>query len=180
MDIFDVFMVGIEVCVAFAGFSGIIATYQFGDKSTVRRGDLTALTFIVQVSLALAFVCIFPIILQIFGVEEQILWAATSYFGAALQVLLFFSYYKKMRGTLINLRSRLWFAPFLGVAGLNALLLILNANGLVFDREPGPVVLGISFGLAYVGYLFSRLLLRPLWRVVNAKESEMNSAPASG
>ena len=85
-----------------------------------------------------------------------------------------------MRGTLKNLRSRLWFAPFIAMAGLNALLLILNANGLAFDREPGPVVLGISFGLAYVGYLFARLLLRPLWRVVHTQESERNSAPASG
>jgi uncharacterized membrane protein len=59
-----------------------------------------------------------------------------------------------------------------GLGALVALALILNAMNIVFHRQPGPFVAGIIYALGVANYMFSRLLLLPLWRIVKEQESE--------
>jgi hypothetical protein len=93
----DLLLVGAEVSVAFAGFSGIIATFQFRDKTTVKRGDIVALTMIVYFSLLCAFCCILPLLLSIFGIEDATIWTICSVFGAIVMVCCMYGVDRGMR-----------------------------------------------------------------------------------
>ncbi len=59
-----------------------------------------------------------------------------------------------------------------GLGALVALAMILNALNIVFHRQPGPFIAGIIYALGVASYMFSRLLLLPLWRIVKEQESE--------
>ena len=63
----DILILGVEASVAFAGFAGVIATFQFGDAKKVRRADAVGLTMIVQFSLLAALVSSVPLLLYSFG-----------------------------------------------------------------------------------------------------------------
>ncbi len=63
------------------------------------------------------------------------------------------------------------FRALFGVAAILFVSNALNVANFVFHREPGPYIAGIVFGLGLVGYMFARLLLRPLWRVVREQEA---------
>ena len=82
MDVSDLLLVGIEASVAFAGFAGIIATFQFSDRTSVKRGDVVGLTMIVQNSLAIAFACTLPLVLRTFDLKDETIWTAVSVYGA--------------------------------------------------------------------------------------------------
>ena len=73
MDPYDLLMVGIEVSVAFAGFAGVVATFQFRDRTTVRRGDIVGLTMIVDFGLVCAFFSTLPLCLTILRIEGDLL-----------------------------------------------------------------------------------------------------------
>jgi len=77
----------------------------------------------------------------------------------------------KMKPATVSSRSRNLFGIIQGVAALITFSLILNVADLVFHREPGPFIAGILYALSVVGYMFLRLLLRPLWRAVHEQEA---------
>jgi hypothetical protein len=171
----DLLLVGAEVSVAFAGFSGIIATFQFRDKTTVKRGDIVALTMIVYFSLLCAFCCILPLLLSIFGIEDATIWTICSVFGAIVMVCCMYGVDRGMRNAVRKKSLQLLFGTMQGVAALivlfMTLFMTLNAVNVVFHREPGPYIVGIVSALALAGYMFGRLLLRPLWRAVHKQET---------
>ena len=76
-----------------------------------------------------------------------------------------------MRGATQRWTLRLLFSSFQTVFAGVAFILFLNASNLIFHREPGPYIAGIVLGLGMVGYLFGRLLLRPLWFAVSEQEA---------
>ena len=63
MDPSDLLLVGIEVSVAFAGFAGVIATFQFSDPTKINRGNIMGLTMIVDFGLVCAFSSTLPLFL---------------------------------------------------------------------------------------------------------------------
>jgi len=79
--------------------------------------------------------------------------------------------HRNMRGATKRWATRLLFGSFYAVFGLGVLVQFLNASNLIFHREPGPYIAGIILGLGMVGYMFGRLLLRPLWRAVKEQEA---------
>ena len=171
MDPYDLLLVGIEVSVAFAGFAGVVATFQFRDRTTINRGDIVGLTMIVDFGLMCAFYSTLPLCLAIFNIEGDAIWIgcsglATLAVGRAMYIV-----HSKMKPAAISSRSRLLFSILQGVAALIALSLVLNMANVVFHREPGPYIAAILFGLTLVGYMFLRLLLRPLWRAVHEQEA---------
>ncbi|NCF21168.1 MAG: hypothetical protein GWP63_23340 [Haliea sp.] len=176
----DLLLVGAEVSVAFAGFSGIIATFQFRDKTTVKRGDIVALTMIVYFSLLCAFCCILPLLLSIFGIEDATIWTICSVFGAIVMVCCMYGVDRGMRNAVRKKSLQLLFGTMQGVAALIVLFMTLNAVNVVFHREPGPYIVGIVSALALAGYMFGRLLLRPLWRAVHKQETANLSGARSG
>ncbi len=171
MDSSNLLLVGIEVSVAFAGFAGIIATFQFRDKEKIDRGHLVGLTMIVNFGLMCAFFSALPLIISIFKVEVGTLWVICS----SLAIIYIFRgmhfVHNNMKVAVVGKGTRLLFGAFQGLAALLAFSLILNIANLVFHREPGPYLASILFALSLVGYMFVRLLLRPLWRAVHEQEA---------
>ena len=81
------------------------------------------------------------------------------------------SIHRNMRGAVKRWSRRLLFGSFQAVFGCVVLIQFLNASNLIFHREPGPYIVGIVVGLGLVGYLFGRLLLRPLWMAFSEQEA---------
>ena len=78
MDESELLLVGIEVSVAFAGFAGIIATFQFRDRASINRGQIVGLTIIVNFSLMCAFFSVLPPLLSTFGLADATIWSIGS------------------------------------------------------------------------------------------------------
>ncbi len=171
MEVFDILLVGIEASIALAGFAGVIATYQINDVTRVRRSVVAALTVVVQFSLLAALSCAIPLVLYTFGVKGVTLWLITSVVGVIFTAWAAYGGARSMKGALAKKSARLLFLLLQGLGALVALALILNAMDLVFHREPGPIVAGIIYALSVAGYMFSRLLLLPLWRIVREQEA---------
>lgn len=170
MDISELLQLGIEAAIAIAGFAGVIATYQTGEGNNIRRGNVAAVTVITRCSLLVGFACAMVLLLQTFGVEGSTLWAVSSAVGAAIMAGVAVSISISTRGETYRGYSRLLYLLLQSVGGVVVLSLILNAVGLVFDREPGPFIAGAVYGLSLAGIMFSRLLLRPLWQIVRESE----------
>jgi hypothetical protein len=178
MDISELLMMGVEVSIAIAGFAGIIATYQFREESNIRRAPVGALTVIVQFSLGPALACAFCLALQAFGMVGDDLWAACSWLGVAIYGYAMYGVSRAMGGALSKVSAKVIFVSLQGVGSLILVSNGLNALGIIFQKEPGPYIAGIFFALSVAAFMFSRLLLRPLWRVVQASEGS-NSAFAA-
>lgn len=171
MEATDLLLVGAEVCVAFAGFAGIIATFQFKDIRQIKRGDVVGLTMIVQISLGCALLTVIPILLSIIGIDDGTVWSTCSAFGASWGAYTMYIVDRDIRGAVRRTSLRILFGGLQGVAGLLIISLILNTVDIFFHREPGPYLVGLILCLSLVSYMFTRLLLRPLWRAVRKQES---------
>lgn len=171
MESTDLLLVGAEISVAFAGFAGIIATFQFSEAKRVKRGDVVGLTMIVQMSLNCALLSALPLLLSTFKLEATTIWTICSLYGGTYTVYSMQSIYRNMRGATRKRSLRLLFNSFQTVFASVAVVQFLNASNLIFHREPGPYIAGIVIGLGLVGYMFGRLLLRPLWIAVSEQEA---------
>ena len=171
MEIFDFLLVGIEASIALAGFAGIIASTQLHTLSNVSRSTMVALTVVVQFSFLSALACAIHLLLESFGVDGETLWAISSGFGAGFATGGAYVCTRNMRGAITKKSNWVLFLLLLGLGILLAFALLLNAMGLVFQKEPGPFIAGIIYALSVAGYMFSRLLLLPLWRIVNEQEA---------
>ena len=171
MDAAELLLVGIEVSVAFAGFAGVIATFQFRDAVRINRGDVVGVTMIVNVGLWCAFGSTLPLILSILEIEPDTVWAICSGVGTIYMSYTMYFIYKSMKGVVVSLTARLLFGTAQGIAALLILSMILNLSDSVFHKEPGPYLATIFYGLCLVGYMFLRLLLRPLWKTIRSQEA---------
>ena len=171
MESLDILILGVEASIALAGFAGIIATFQFGEGKAVRRADAVALSMIVQFSLVAALSCSVAIILYSFGIKETTMWAICSVLSAIIGIGVVYAQMGNSRGvarTKFMVRLILIFESIaVGMIMIN----ILNASNIIFHREAGPFVASIVWPLSVAGFMFSRLLLRPVWRNVRLQEA---------
>lgn len=180
MESLDILILGVEAAIALAGFAGIIATFQFGEGKVVRRADAVALSMIVQFSLVAALACSAAIILYSFGVKEATMWAICSVLSAIIGIVLVYAQMSNARGvarTKFMVRLILTFeAIAVGMIVINT----LNASDIFFHREAGPFIASIVWPLSIAGFMFSRLLLRPVWRNVRLQEAAKLADATSG
>ncbi len=126
---------------------------------------------IVDFGLVCAFYSTLPLCLAILNIEGDLIWISCSSLAIVAVGRAMYNVHTKMKPAAISSRNRLLFRFLQGVAALVALSLVLNIANVVFHREPGPYIAAILFGLTLVGYMFLRLLLRPLWRAVHEQEA---------
>ena len=122
-------------------------------------------------SLLAALVCAVPLLLNTFGINYERIWLISSVIGSIVTVYGAYGCIKIMRGAIAKKSSWFLFALLQGMGYLVTLAIILNAADLVFHREPGPIIAGVFYALFVAGYMFSRLLLLPLWRIVREQEA---------
>ena len=180
MESLDILILGVEASIAFAGFSGIIATFQFSGEKETRRGDAVGLTMILQFSLLASLISSIPLLLYCFDVKETTLWAICSVLTAMIYSGAVYGSFDKSKG--IVRTKTVWGLSIILQCVAFALILInvMNASGILFHREAGPVIAGILWPLSLAGFLFSRLLLRPVWRNVRIQEAAKLADAAPG
>ena len=171
MDESALLLVGIEVSVAFAGFAGIIATFQFRDGARINRGHIVGLTIIVNFSLMCAFFSALPPLLFILRFADATIWSIGSVAACIYIPNRMYHIQRNMSVVAVRRSTRLLFSALFVAAAILFVSNALNVANFVFHREPGPYIAGIVFGLGVVGYMFARLLLRPLWRVLREQEA---------
>jgi hypothetical protein len=180
MESLDILILGVETSIALAGFAGIIATFQFSGEKETRRGDAVGLTMILQFSLLSALTSSIAILLYSFDVKETTLWTICSLFIAVIQTLVLYGIHKDMKGV----DRKKSFARLVVVLNLPSSLLIvchvLNASDVFFHREAGPTIASLVYTLSIAGFMFSRLLLIPIWRNVRKQEAAKLSDATSG
>ncbi|MBT8103153.1 MAG: hypothetical protein KJO95_09310 [Gammaproteobacteria bacterium] len=178
MEVFDMLVLGVEAAFALAGFAGIIATFQFGDAKKIRRLDAVGLSLIVKDSFSAAALCTLPMLLIVFQTNESTTWFLASLFAV---IVLSYSMYGGYRLSRRAFKSKTFLLLFLLVLIVTSLIVfanILNAAGIVFNRKPGPVLMGAVWGLAIAAYSFTRLLLLPIWKTVRLMEAADAGASA--
>ena len=162
-----------QVAIAVAGFAGIIGTFQFKDGEIIRRGDAVALAVVVNTGLMSAFYSTLPLLLRNFHIKESTVWAISS--GMTCLIYAYFSIDIAIR--LKNFRTYKSFNKItiylLFIVGFIIMAInFLNAFNIVFKREFGPFYISLIYSLGLVCFMFSRLLLRPIWRILRKQESE--------
>ena len=162
-----------QVAIAVAGFAGIIGTFQFKEGEKIRRGDAVGLAMIVNTGLMAAFYSTLPFLLSNFGFNDEIVWAISSGSGTIIYFIFLiyaakrlkkFKMYKTINKALVFL---LFFISFIII-----IINIMNSFNLVFKREFGPFYISLVYALGSVCFMFSRLLLRPIWRSIRKQEAE--------
>jgi hypothetical protein len=162
-----------QVAVAVAGFAGIIGTFQFKKGERIRRGDAVGLAVIVNTGLMSAFYSTLPLLLINFGLKEPTVWAISS--GMTCLIYAYFSIdialrIKKFK-TIKTINKIMIYLLFF-VAFIIIVINVLNALNIVFKREFAPYYISLIYSLGLVCYMFSRLLLRPIWRTLRKQEAE--------
>ncbi len=171
MESLDILILAVEASIAFAGFSGIIVTFQFGGEKEIRRSDAVGLTMILQFTLLAALISSMPLLLSTFDVKETTVWAVSS----ALIVIMIAGGMYTAHMNLVRGSTKKFFRRFVvtvqflsfSVAFMN----VMNVSDSFFHREAGPVIAGIIYALCLAGYFFSRLLLLPIWKSVRIQEA---------
>ena len=153
-----------QVAITFAGFAGLIAAYEYRDKAS--RGDVIGIAMIVNVSLTVAFSAIIPVILSNFGLSQSMMWAVGSGLSMFFYAYVSFLVYRSL--SRIRIKNRLFKAISYILYLVNAFMFsisLMNILKFEFHREYGPFFLCLVYPLLVVGYMFSRMLMRPLWKV---------------
>lgn len=158
----DLLLVGTEVSVAFAGFAGIVVTFQARGEKQISRGDFVGLDIVVNFGLGGAFFSALPLVLSLFEIPEASIWSFSSLlFGFYLSYHIV-HIFTGLRGSGVNSKTIPIFVLLFVISALSIGANFANAAGIIFESEPGPYVATIMLGLFLVGYSFARLLLRPL------------------
>jgi hypothetical protein len=180
MEYLDILILGVEAAIALAGFAGIISTFQIAGSKETSRADAVGLTMILQFSLLAALMSALPIVLYTFGVKETILWSVCSVLEAIIYAGSAYTVHTNLSG---SVRTKSFTRFILVIQFLSfffVLINVMNATDIFFHREAGPVIAAIVWSLCLAGYMFSRLLLRPIWRNVHVQEAAKLANATSG
>ncbi len=163
-------IVALESCIVLAGFAAIVGTLQPKKGRNITKGRIVSLAMIIYISLVNALLAGFTLALSNFDISEQSLWSASS---AAMSLATTFSIiylWQKKRLKSVSIAAKITYFLLFGFAGTMVFINLLNAFGIIFNKEFAPYFLSFIFNLFVVGYAFSRLLMRPLWEVVRENE----------
>ena len=171
MESLDILILGVEASIALAGFAGIIATFQFSGAKETRRGDAVGLTIILQFSLLAALLSSIAILLYSFDLKQANLWAMCSVVAAIMYAWGSYVQNNNLKGA-GKTASFKRMVVMLQIPGVILIFInILNASDIFFHREAGPVIASVVWALSLAGFMFSRLLLIPIWRNVRLQEA---------
>jgi len=163
----------LELSIALAGFSGIVATFQFTKISANTRGNATGLSMILNFSLITAFNASIPLILLSFNLTDSFVWTISSVILAISYLYHIISTRKSHAQFKVRKKvTRFIFASIYLMAMAMMVINLLNAFDIVFHKEFGPILTGMLVGLGIACISFARMLIRPVWKIVRKKESE--------
>ena len=171
MDYSDQLLTFAEISIALAGFAGIIATFQFKKEEHISRGRVLDLSMIVNISLLCAFMSVFPLALLNFGITERAVWAFCSSVAGILWLGVILFILRNMNADNVAKPLRILFAFLFIYSSSTAVILFLNAFGIIFNQEFGPYFAAFILAFFMVCFNFSRLLMHPLWKALRKQEA---------
>ncbi|MEZ5491132.1 MAG: hypothetical protein R3F50_12550 [Gammaproteobacteria bacterium] len=162
-----------EISIALAGFAGIVVTYQFRDTHKISRGNAVGLALIIHCGLVDGFFAVLPMAVFFLGVSEQ----SAFRFSSAMHCVNYALYYawtiRNMRGVPVrNQGAKVYFLALYALGVGVFVINVLNALNIHFHGEFGPYFLACLLPLMIAGYMFARLVLRPLWRALREAETD--------
>jgi len=160
-----------QVDVAFVGFAGIIAAFQFKDDFKLKKSDVIGLKVIIHTGLLGIFLSLLPLILSSFGLKDSEVWTSCSAIASINFLTVIFYRGKQIKQS--KTRKRSSFPIFLfnfSIMILVAIINLLNTFDIVFHREFGPYFISLIVPLGLVGFMFSRLLFLPIMSTINNRE----------
>jgi len=173
METINQLIIVIQISISLAGFSGIVASFQYREGTKITRGDTLGLVLLVNMSLVATFFSVLPIVLFNFSVRENSVWGICSMLMAANYTV--FLYYilgrlkhVKVKRNITKIIHSLWTIFCVVIIILN----IFNSLGIILHREYPPYFVSLLLPLIVAGYLFARLVSRPLWRAIRLQEEE--------
>jgi hypothetical protein len=167
MDGSDQLLIVTEVSVALAGFAGVVSAYQYKEGVHLRRGDALGIAMMVNIGLVDAFFSVLPLMLFGLGLSEVLSWKVSSALMAANYAVFWTYIFRNMRGVKVRkLSSKLVYAALYSGGFLILSINLANAFGIVYHGVQGPFFVSLILPLVIAGYMFARLVLRPLWRSV--------------
>ena len=171
MDHSDQLLTFAELAIALAGFSGIIATYQFKQEEHVSRGRVIGLSMIVNISLLAALFSVLPLALLNFGFAERSVWAISS--GLAGIIWIAFTIYigHNMSTYRVKKPVRILFSFLFFISAVASVILLLNAFGIILNQDYAPYFAAFLLAFFMVCFNFSRLLMHPLWTALREHEA---------
>ena len=173
MDITGQLLLTAEIAVALAGFAGIVASFQYRAGASMPRGLVLGLDIMITNSLGVALFAILPLALSNFGIEETVLWSIFSGLFVPIFVVVIIKIKREFRKIPVSDKfSRLMFSSWFAAAYLIVSANFLNVLNVIFHREFGPYFISLIFTLCLSGFMFSRLVVRPLWITVHKNEAE--------
>ena len=173
MDTTSQLLLTAEIAVALAGFAGVVVSFQYKAGAIMPRGLVLGLDIMIKNSLGVALFAILPLALSNFGIEETAVWSIFSGLLVPIFIVVILKTKRQFRKIPVSDKfSRLLFSSWFGAAYLVTTANILNVLNVFFHREFGPYFITLVFTLCLSGYMFSRLVVRPLWITVHKNEAE--------
>jgi protein-S-isoprenylcysteine O-methyltransferase Ste14 len=169
----DQLLVLTQVAIAVAGFAGIVGAFQFKEGEKIKRGDAVGLAIIVNTGLMSAFYSTLPLLLTNLGISDTIVWAICSGFTCIVYTYFNIDFAIRLKNfkSYKTINKIMVYSLFI-VSFIIIVINFLNASNIVFKREFGPFYISLVYSIGSVCYMFSRLLLRPIWRTIRKQESE--------
>ena len=171
MDAANQLMTLAEISVALAGFAGIISAVQLRNDSDVTLGRVISLAIILYASLGGVFFFAFPLLLMNFGLSEAEVWKWSSLLIGLTQVYLAIFFWRKSPRSKWKPVNKCIFHSLFGISVLLGIGNLMNAAGIVFEREFGIFFALYMFNLGLVRLNFARLMMNPLWRILQKQEN---------
>lgn len=169
----DQLLVVVQVSIALVGFAGVVATFEHTDttKKKTTLGDAIGIAIMVEMGLVNSFFAALPLIIFSLGVAEQTTWRISSGFMCINYVIALSYITKSMRGLKIRRRAPKLMFGFLFILGTATLtIVVLNTLNIFFHGEFEPYYISLILPLYVSGYMFARLVLRPILRNVESRE----------
>lgn len=179
MGVTDQLLTITEIAIALAGFAGIVASFQFSAGVPVSRGNVLGLAMMIKISLVTAVFAVLPLAIFNFQAGESLVWSISSgLYGLTYIVFFLFTIKRYRRVRISKGPSRLIFRFMGALLIFFAIVLILNSLNVMFHQEAGPYLVALIYSLSSSGYMFVRLVIRPLWRDVREREAAAQEGTA--
>lgn len=163
----DQLLIITEVSVALAGFAGVVSAYQYKNGNNIRRGDALGISMMVNIGLVDAVFSVLPLILFGLGLRESVTWKISSFLMSVNYLIFFYYIVRNLKRVKVSkMSSKLAYGLLWFFGALILLVNIANAVGVGYDGQQGPFFVSLVLPLIVAGYMFARLVLRPLWRSV--------------
>jgi hypothetical protein len=149
-----------ELSVAFAGFSGIVATFGRRDPRHWSVPDRYRFRALIETSLAAALLALLPSGLAIAPLEPARVWQISSLVVATYTVVSYLASYRRYRSMLSQATSDASRPLMAGIVVCDVGIVALSLYNVLGAKTAWPLVLSLMLLVAQAAFFFARMLFK--------------------